>query len=201
MSEVALNSLKRAVRLIARRYPDREQRARRLFMEERGAAFCMDREREFGLKTEIAGFFDVPYSAVGFCGSAQIGFSVHKDRLFQPAISDLDAVCVSPDLFQRAWVDVITSTSAFKDDTVFGRRKADEIARFKDQILRRGMIRIEMMPDSSLSRAWKSFQTGLSLANTDLFKKVTVTVYINEYAFCWKQDSALASLMGVSVAE
>lgn len=192
-----LDALKQKVRSIAVPYRDREARARRLFIEERAAALHFDREREFEIRTAIATFFGVPYSAISFCGSAQIGFSVHKDRLFEPTSSDLDAACVSSDIFQKAWADVITTTQAFTDDTPFGTRPPSEIAQFKDQILRRGMIRIDAMPLSKLSRDWSVYQGELSRKHRSIFKKITLAVYMNEYAFCWKQDSALAQLLKV----
>ncbi len=194
----SLTQMKTAVRAIANNYPDREQRARRLFIEERAVAFTATRERdrEFEIKTKISNFYEIPYSSVCFCGSAQLGFSAHKDRLFVPAVSDLDAACVSSLVFQKAWADVIESTSAFTDSTVFGSRHENEVRQFKDQILRRGMIRVEMMPQSILSRAWSVFQGELSRQHTDMFKKITVTIYMNEYAFCWKQDSALREIIG-----
>ena len=200
MSEETLGELKRRVRSIASLYPDRELRARRLFIEERSAAFSANQasEREFKLKTELSTFYRIPYTAISFCGSAQLGFSVYKDQIFQSQTSDLDAACVSGEIFQRAWVDVITSTSAFYDYSVFSSWQKGQIEQFKDQILRRGMIRVEMMPGSTLSRDWRGFQESLSLEYTDLFKKVTVAIYMNEYAFCWKQDSAISQIMGVS---
>lgn len=200
MSEETLRRLKSRVRSIAAQYSDRELRARRLFIEERNAAFAANQanDREFKLKTDLATFYRVPYTAISFCGSAQLGFSVHKDRLFHSQTSDLDAACISGDLFQRAWVDVITSTSAFTDDTVFAPWKVSQIGLFKEQILRRGMIRVEMMPGSAVSLEWVRFQESLSQDYNDLFRKVTVTIYMNEYAFCWKQDSSLSEIMGIS---
>lgn len=65
----------------------------------------------------------------------------------------------------------------------------------QEQILRRGMIRVDAMPISTLSREWSAFQIDLSLKHTDIYRNITLAIYINEYAFCWKQDSALAEIM------
>ncbi|QQV75865.1 hypothetical protein H5J25_09565 [Sphingomonas aliaeris] len=120
---MSVELLKRSVRAISRNYKDREQRSRRLFIEERAASLHFHREREFAIRTAISEHFAVPYSAVAFTGSAQLGFSVHKDRLFEPGISDLDAACISPDLFQSAWMDVVKATRSFTDLTPFGHSK------------------------------------------------------------------------------
>ena len=191
----ALARMKAMVRSVGTRFPDREQRARRLFVEERAASLHFDRDREFAIRPDISGSFGVPYGAVAFAGSAQLGFSVHKDRLFQPGVSDLDAACVDVGLFQRAWIDVIEATRSFRDATPFGTRRPSEIAQFKDQILRRGMIRLDAMPRSTLSLDWNAFIGRLSRRHTDIFQRVSLAVYMNEYAFCWKQDSALTTLM------
>lgn len=190
-----MDVLKRAVRSIGGRFPDREERARRLFITEPPASLTSARDREFQIKTAISQYFGIPYSAVSFCGSAQIGFSVHKDTLFQPGVSDLDAACIDPFLFQQAWMDVVETTRAFTDLTPFGHTSTERIDTFRDQIARRGMIRVDAMPMSATSRDWSSFQSSLSRKHTLMYKRISVAIYINEYAFCWKQDSAIAKLM------
>jgi hypothetical protein len=192
---VDLEALKVTVRTVGSRYADREARARRLFIEERAVALRNDRDREFSIRSEISRYFDSPHSSVAFCGSAQLGFSVPKNDLFRPGLSDLDAAIVSPNVYQRAWKDIVDTTRAFTDDTAFGSSRHREIELFKDQILRRGMIRIQAMPISPLSSAWKTFEGQLSRAHTTVFKSISIAIYMNEYAFCWKQDSAIAALM------
>lgn len=193
---MSLENLKQQVIDISSKYPNREQRARRLFIEEKAASLHAEREREFSIKTDISAFMEIPYTSISFCGSAQLGFSIHKDRLFQPTISDLDVACVNVDLFQRAWQDIIETTRAFSDLSAFGTRSVENIGIFKEQILRRGMININSMPYSNLNRRWLSFQNDLSRKHNRLFRKITIAVYMNEYAFCWKQDSSLAQLVG-----
>jgi hypothetical protein len=191
----ALVRMKAAVRSIGARFENREQRARRLFVEERAASLHFDRDREFAIRADISTFLSVPYSAIAFAGSAQLGFSVHKDRLFEPGASDLDAACVDVGVFQRAWIDIVETTRSFTDATPFGARGAQDIEQFKDQILRRGMIRLDAMPQSELSLEWNAFLGRLSRRHTTLFQRISLAIYMNEYAFCWKQDSSLATLM------
>lgn len=191
-----LEALKSEVRRISARYDDRELRARRLFIEERAASLHFQRDQEFKIKTDVSTFFSIPYSSVCFCGSAQLGFSVHKDKLFEPAISDLDAACIDATLFQKAWIDVINTTRAFSDLTPFGSRSAERIELFKEQILKRGMILVDAMPISQLNRSWYQFQSELSRRNTSTFSRITVAIYMNEYAFCWKQDGVISQLVG-----
>jgi hypothetical protein len=192
---MSIEGLKQAVRAISARYADREQRARRLYIEERAASLHLDREREFRIRTDISEYFGVSYSAVAFAGSAQLGFSIHKNTMFEPTVSDLDAACIDAGLFQKAWVDVVSSTRGFTDPTPFGRRGEEKIARFKEQILKRGMIKIDALPLSDLSREWSHFEGVLSRRHTSIFRRITLAIYMNEYAFCWKQDSSLSLLV------
>lgn len=194
--ETVLEQLKKQVRSIGARYADREMRARRLFIEERPASLSRQREKEFDIKTEISQYFKIPYSSIHFCGSAQLGFSIYKDKLFELAISDLDVACVNTDLFQKLWIDIVKATRSFTDSTPFGVMSVEQIELFKEQILKRGMIRIKVMPKSQLSQLHKQFEGQISRKHTATFNRITLAVYMNEYAFCWKQDSALSTLMG-----
>lgn len=191
---MSLAELKKCVRGISAKYIDREERARRLYIEERAASLHYQREREFSIKTDISKFYGTSYSSVSFCGSAQLGFSIHKDKLFEPGVSDLDAACLDVELFQKAWIDVIATTRAFTDLTPF--RTEKRVAEFQEKILRRGMIKVDEMPQSELSRSWSKFQGELSRRHTDVFRSITLAIYMNEYAFCWKQDSSITSLVG-----
>lgn len=192
---MTMDALKTRVRDICQNYKVREQRARRMFIEEKAASLHFQREREFSIRRDIAEFYKVPHSAVSFAGSAQLGFSAHKNKLFEPAISDLDAACISADLFQLAWIDVVSTSHGFTRLSSFGSTPLSRIELFKQQILRRGMIRIDAMPISALSRSWSDFQDAISARHTAVFSKITMAIYMNEYAFCWKQDSALTDIL------
>lgn len=193
-----IDQLKDFIRSIGARLEDREQRARRLFVEERAASLHNDRNREFSIRSSISSYFGINYSSVSFTGSGQLGFSIHKDRLFEPGTSDLDVACIDVRLFERAWTDVVRTTKSFSDLTPFNHRNNEKIRQFQDQITRRGMILVDAMPKSSLSQSWRDYQQSLSLDHVLLFKRISVAIYINEYAFCWKQDSSLSTLLGVT---
>jgi hypothetical protein len=191
-----LATLKSAVREVGRRYPDRYDRARRLYVQDRAAALADDRDVEYKIKSEVHKYFDIPYSDVLFAGSAQLGFSAVKDTLFTPARSDLDIACVNTTLFQKAWVDVIEESRAFTNGAAFGSSKASEIELFKESIVKRGMIKISGMPNSQMAIRWRQFESTLTRRYSANFGGVTVAIYMNEYAFCWKQDSALKIVCG-----
>lgn len=191
---VDLDELKTKLRVVGSLYDDREARARRIFMEERARILVNEREREFNIRTSVSQNFNVPYGSVAFTGSAQLGFSIHKDRLFQPGISDLDVACIDANLFQKAWKDVNSSSKSFNDYTVFP--SGVNVRTFKDMLVKRGIIIIDKMPISELSREWKVYQNKISIDHSSIFKRISIAIYINDYAFCWKQDSSLSSLIG-----
>lgn len=192
----ALSELKSAVRNIGGNYNDRFHRARRLFVEERAAALAQSREEEYTIKTNISEHFNIEYSSVCFTGSSQLGFSVHKNKLFEPATSDLDVACIDPELYHRAWADIVSTTRAFTDLTPFSGYQDRDIERLKDNILRRAMIRIKLMPRSRMSADWSDFQNKLGRQHAKLFGGISIAIYMNEYAFCWKQGSSLTKLFG-----
>lgn len=192
----SLEELKASVKAVAGRYVDRLDRSRRLYIEDRPRALADSRDQEYKIKSQIAKYFGIRYSSISFCGSAQIGFSVYKDTLFAPARSDLDVACISGDLFQRAWTDVVETSRAFNDFTPFGNIKLEDVVKFREQISARGMIRIRQMPKSPQSILWRTFEDRISREFRSLFGSVSIAVYMNEYAFCWKQDSALVEIMG-----
>jgi hypothetical protein len=193
---MTVEALKDRVRAICKNYSSRELRARRLYIEERAASLNSDREREFSIRKDVAACFRIPHSTVSFCGSAQLGFSVHQNKLFEPAISDLDVACIDLNLYQKAWVDVATATRGFSDLAAFGSRSKGDIDIFQQQILRRAMIRIDGMPVTQLSQSWSAFLNKLSVKHASMFSRISVAIYMNEYAFCWKQDSAIITLLG-----
>ena len=192
---MSVSDLRDRVRAIGKSHSDREARARRIFLLEGAKALEAERETEFDVKSAVAEFFGVRFSAVAFCGSAQLGFSAIKGTEFVKGRSDLDVAIIHTDLFQAAWENVVSSTRAFSDLTPFGRRGRDEIATFKKQILGRGMIRVKMMPISDLSREWRDFEDKISRDHSRTFSGISFAIYISEYAFCWKQDSALQAIL------
>ncbi|MDP9591269.1 UNVERIFIED_ORG: hypothetical protein J2W19_003845 [Shinella zoogloeoides] len=195
MEPDSLESLKANIRKIGAKYRDRLDRSRRIYIEDRAKSLSADRDIEYSVKKDISEYFQIGYSDIYFCGSAQLGFSIHKDKVFGKQESDLDVACINTDFFQKAWTDIVDSTRAFSDLTKFSGYSEDEVFLFKEQILRRGMIRISVMPSSNKSILWRSFEDKMTRKYREIFKSVSIAIYMNEYAFCWKQDSALTQLI------
>jgi len=185
------------IRELARRYANPLVRARRIYLDHPSYAVAGKRDVEFEIKQELAEYFNIPFGRVTFCGSAHLGFSPRKGTRFTPGESDLDVAIIDTDLFQRYWQITNDVTKAFNDLTGFSiyRNPQNTIDALKEMIVKRGVIFLDKMPKCQQSDRDASFLYSISAAYTNYFKKITVAVYMNEYAYCWKQNAALQALL------
>lgn len=172
-------------------HEDGTEKILRLFLEEQPECFGGNLRDATKIRRKISNFFLIPYQSVIFCGSAQLGFSPKKGTSFKEGVSDLDVACISGDLFQKAWIEVVRESRGFTELSVFKSRNIHEINYFKEKIHKRAMISVSEMPRSPLVDEWNDFSLKLSREFNTLFSKITFAIYMNEYAFCWKQRSVL----------
>ena len=134
---------------------------------------------------------------VVFCGSAYLGFSPIKDTEFIPGESDLDVAVVDMATFQSAWMSLVEATRAFNNLTGFGifKKPGDVVEKVKTLMIKRGVIHLSYMPISERFDADKSFFDDLSKPYRKIFSRINASFYMSEYEFCWKQDSALQSIL------
>lgn len=177
-------------------HEDGTEKILRLFLEEHPECFNGNLRDATKIRHEISRFFLIPYRSIIFCGSAQLGFSPYKETSFTMGRSDLDVACINGDLFQKAWIDVVARSRGFTDLSVFPSNSINEIDYFKEKIYKRGMIYVSEMPTTPLVRSWNEFSFDLSRRFNELFSRITFAIYLNEYAFCWKQKSVLKGAKG-----
>ena len=185
------------IRAIASQFRDAERRARRVFFDEQSVATAEHKAEEFEIKSRIAEHFDTPYRSVVFCGSAHLGFSATKDSDFVPGGSDLDVAIINFELFQYAWTELIKATRGFSNLTKFphGQKGLVQADLIRDMMSKRGVIHLHQMPSWETFDHHKDFLLGFSEVYAHLFSTISVSFYINEYAFCWKQSSALQEIL------
>ncbi len=181
------------VRALAARYPDPLKRAQRVYLDEPSHAMEGKHDSEFAIKQEVAEYFKIPFRHVAFTGSAQLGFSPTKGTMFEKGRSDLDIACVDQELFQRYWIILNQATRAFNDISGFSihkdpKRAHDEL---REMIVKRGVLYHWLMPKCHETDRDAAFLDSLTKDYTTFFGKITIGMYMNEYAFCWKQNSAL----------
>tara|TARA_R110002124_G_scaffold9500_4_gene48707 strand:- start:1525 stop:2151 length:627 start_codon:yes stop_codon:yes gene_type:complete len=169
-------------------------RARHLYLDRQSFALADKHQNEFAIKSKVAERYKIAFRSVVFTGSSQLGFSPVKDTMYEVGRSDLDIACIDAKLYIEFWEAAVGASGAFSDQSKFG--SAEKLSRFKDQISRRGMILVDFMPKSTLKSAEIAFQDELSRNYRRFFGRVSIAIYMNEYAFCWKQSSAINALMG-----
>lgn len=177
---------------LARSFSDPVKRAQRIYLEE--PSFCLGRDRslEYEIKQIVASGLGVPYRSVAIAGSAQLGFSPHKDRPFSKGISDLDLAIIDGPFFQKMFELCIQETLAFSNLSSFTLRGGAGTAEIlRDQLLRRGMILVRNMPLCKQVVHIEQILARASRAGKGAFKEVNLAAYMSETLFCWKQNSAL----------
>jgi hypothetical protein len=197
-TKAVLDGRREEARALLATQRDAVSRARRLYFDRTSFALDRKHDTEFEIKSAVANRYGVPFRSVVFAGSAQLGFSPQKDTLFVQGQSDLDVAVVDSGLFQRFWQIIWRVTLAFNDESRF---KKGHAAKLRDQILRRGMILIDHMPWCPERTDEVSFMDDLGREHRSQFGRVSLAVYVNEYAFCWKQASVLSSILGYKDAK
>lgn len=182
---------------LATKYREPHERARRIFLEEPSFALTTKKEFEFEIKSRISAHFNVQFRSIVFCGSAHLGFSPHKDTEFVPGASDLDVAIIDMGTFQSVWMLLVEATRAFTDLSGFRTFPNPDkiIEEVRGMMVRRGLIHLASMPTSRKLDYHRIFFDQLSKPYREVFSKINVTFYMNEYAFCWKQNSALVTLL------
>jgi hypothetical protein len=194
-----VDELREDLRKTLQPYPDVITRVRRVYFDRPSFALADKHEVEFEIKHLVADRYNIPFRSVVFTGSAQLGFSPQKDTEFKRGNSDLDIACIDARLFQWVWQSVITATKAFTDLSGFNDYRHAE--RLQDQLLRRSMILFDYLPRSRDRMEEQRFVDGLSQRFRTHFGRVSIAVYMSEWAFCWKQQSALGTILGYENAK
>lgn len=179
---------------------DREplRRAQRVFLEEPSFAITGKKDYEFDIKQRVSNYFSVPFRSIAFCGSAHLGFSPHKNTEFRPGGSDLDIAIISMNAFQDAWATLVETTKAFTDLSGFPPSKKKDIdtpTSVREMMSKRGLLHLDNMPKCERFDNDRTFLDTISKKYNVMFSSVKVSFYISEYAFCWKQNSAIQGMI------
>lgn len=171
-------------------------RFQRIFLEEPSHCTAHERSIEFAIKRSISDYFAVPYRSVVFTGSGHLGFSPHKGTLFDPRTSDLDVAIIDITLYQEYYELCIEHSRAFTDLTGYTYRGGAKSANLlQEYIARKGMIPLWKMPSCETVLEDEAYLAGLGEKYRHVFAGISVVLFISEYAFCWKQASAVKQLM------
>ncbi len=73
-----------------------------------GSCYILDSSTYFQLKSHVASKFGVHPNEVLVVGSGKLGFSIVHEKRYRPFgdSSDIDVAIISPDLFDKVWIEV-----------------------------------------------------------------------------------------------
>jgi len=106
-----------------------------------------------GFRTELALRLNVDSEAISLIGSARLGFSLNKTKLFSPFSdqSDFDIVIVASEIFDEAWIELLSKQHRFP---LAGEDEKSRFKRTRENIFF-GYFRPDHFPvDTELSKAW-----------------------------------------------
>lgn len=168
--------------------------ARKIYLGYPTCAFIGNEEREFEILNKIANYFNVSYNTIQVVGSAKLGFSCHKDNVFNSKTSDLDIAIIDKDLFLK-YVEIgYDITRGYRDLTKFPTNNKDQLLHQEYfNYIAKGIFRPDLMPYGEKKAEWRSFFTKLSTKNSDLFKSINAGIYSTAYFFEYKQKSSISS--------
>lgn len=168
--------------------------ARKIYLGYPTCAFIGNEEREFDILNKIATYFKVSYNTVQVVGSAKVGFSCHKDNIFNSETSDLDIAIIDKDLFLYYVEHSFEITRGYRDLNKFPTNEQGHLL-YEEYIkyIAKGIFRPDLMPSGDKKAEWRSFFTKLSTENNDLFKSINSGIYSTTYFFENKQRSNISS--------
>jgi hypothetical protein len=165
--------------------------ARKIYLTYPTMAFVGAEEAQYGVLSEISGFFKVPICCIQVAGSAKTGRSFHKRQSFLPGVSDLDIAIVDSQLFVRYMEFVFEQSRGYADLTSFPVRRGVSTHAEYVRCITRGIFRPDLMTVGPERAAWNNFFTRLSDKHTQLFRSINASVYLSESFFESKQRSAI----------
>jgi hypothetical protein len=165
--------------------------ARRLFLYDHAHVFSTSPDRAFEILNDVCGHFSLPFSAVRFVGSAQLGYSYFKSRDFQIKQSDLDVGIISSVMFQKYSEYVYSLTSGYTDQSKFPLKEGVSTVRAFRDSLSMGFFRPDLMPHSPQRELWFKYFNTLSNKHVDLFKNINAGLYLSECFFEMKNSSVV----------
>lgn len=177
------------------------ERGYRLYFDEPSFSYRQKREIEFAIKMQLSEYFDTSFRSIAIAGSSHLGFSPYKGTDFTPGTSDLDIAIIDAELFQRIWRKVAHASRGFTDNTCFrnfsNAEEASELLR--ERMSRRAMILSDGLPLSPEINKDRDFLNRLGQKYREMFASISVAFYINEYAFSWKQNSAIQNIQTMEI--
>ncbi len=163
-------------------------------------AFENDCLNQYEIINEISNNLNIPYYNIHVTGSAKLGVSLHKRKVFSKVSSDLDVAIIDRDLFVTLSEKIYKETLAFSLMSNF-QRGSDGIShgdKYK-LYLQKGMVMTQYMPIGRTKKDWDKIFFDLSTKYHKNFKSISGVVYLSQSYFINKQRSILNLVNGFEV--
>lgn len=162
-------------------------------------------EKQYTIMKKISETLNVPYYNVQVTGSAKIGVSLHKNKSFSAASSDLDIAIIDKDLFIKTSETIFKETNALSRSDLFAKytdtktnREVNKHEEYKRNLLK-GIILDNCMPIGPTKRMWVKIFEDLSDEYRKDFKSISGAIYLSQYYFIHKQKSIIQYVKGFEV--
>ena len=144
---------------------------------------------EYAIKRSVSDELQIPITSILISGSAQLGESIHSEKIFNPTTSDLDLAIIDKDFFLKLGGLVQRKTQDFQDLTKFPKLTgiSDVPQLYKDNYCK-GFIHIFMLPSSEEKRKINDFFNALTLLHQGKFTQISGSFYSTLQCFEKKQS-------------
>jgi hypothetical protein len=143
-------------------------------------------EEQFEILNKVSLQFSIPITCIHAAGSAKVGRSFHKNKDFEPGVSDLDLAIINPELYNRYMEIVFEQTKGYSNLTQFPRRDGRAVNTEYVRYLSKGIFRPDLMPYSPERADWLNFFSSLSKNYTHLFNSINACIYMSQGFFYCK---------------
>lgn len=146
---------------------------------------------EFEIKREISNHIGTAINNIFFCGSAQIGESLHANKPFDAERSDLDVAIIDGEKFINIGSLVQEITNDFQLLNKFPKlTKIPDVPGFYKENFIKGYIHTFTLPPCSEKRDIEDFFRKLESKYTGKFTSISVSFYSSLLSFERKQISS-----------
>lgn len=142
-------------------------------------------DQYYEFRKRISKKFDIPYHEVYITGSAKLGFSIYKDKIFD-LDSDIDVTIISQKLFDEISLIVLDYQMALRANrTVTDRAEIKNYHKFLEYMAL-GWIRPDLLPYSfqvdQIKDSWFDFFNSLSYGKSEVGNyKVSAGIFKSHY--------------------
>ncbi|MDD2383134.1 MAG: hypothetical protein PHN18_02995 [Sulfurospirillaceae bacterium] len=141
---------------------------------------------EFEIKKKIADHFSIPFSSIKIVGSAHIGSSPFKEKIFCKTKSDLDISIIDERIFNFYLQKILLITDSYSNLTFFSSKYSDTPKTFRYKVSK-GILDFTLLKSIDTIDDFEKFFRTLSNSYYNWFKNINAQIYLSETCMILKQ--------------